>query len=412
MQVLADEQFADLVQPLGDPLQADAVGAHQQQPQVFFAGAGAAVGVADGDLDAFDQGVEQGMAPLRAEAFQRLAQVAKAYAKHGEGRRAMAGDQLELPVQQGLEGVDADQRQTAEVLVEIALQPLPCREQAGLRQLQVMDLPHQQVIRRVLLAAVQAAGLDIGIDEERRAGLAAVVFQRPVVVGADVPQPGQAVGAQQHAVLEVLGLGADMAAGEAVQGRFADDLQRGAFDAHIHVVQVAAAATATEANAVRQAVAVQQVALHQALHQGVAVEQVIAQRIDQRVVVQRRRLRCPQRFQIAGGAQPEVGEQLRFRALRCPSAIEHGEALAPLLPGLYRLLGQRAVGQGLGERVFAGAEDQVKGVGTMAPELLCPVGVLFGAAGEHQNVGRLLGEQQGEAFETDDGSGNCEVAGA
>ncbi|MNF90714.1 hypothetical protein D3C84_732920 [compost metagenome] len=114
-------------------------------------------------------------------------------------------------------------------------------------------------------AAVQATRLHLGIDEKCMARAAAIVLHRPIVITADMAQAVQAVGAEQHPVLEKRLLRADMPAGETVQGRLARDVQGLAFGTHVNEVEPTRTTVRAQADAIDQNPLLQPILLH---HQG------------------------------------------------------------------------------------------------------------------------------------------------
>ncbi|MNI61442.1 hypothetical protein D3C73_1167140 [compost metagenome] len=79
---------------------------------------------------------------------------------------------------------------------------LPATETPGLGQAEIPDFAYAQLVGRVRQAAIQATRLHLGIDKKRLARATAIILHRAVVITANVAQPIQAVGAQQHPIFE------------------------------------------------------------------------------------------------------------------------------------------------------------------------------------------------------------------
>ena len=100
---------------------------------------------------------------------QRAGQVDEAQTDHRKGRRRVSAHDLDLPAQQIIEILAAQQVESTEVLHRTITELLAAAKPPGLAQAEIPDLADSQFVRRMGQAAVQTARLHFGIDKERLA---------------------------------------------------------------------------------------------------------------------------------------------------------------------------------------------------------------------------------------------------
>ena len=180
-------------------------------------------------------------------------------------------------------------------------------------------------------------------------------------------QAAQTVGTEQQAVLEEMLLGADVAAGEAVQRRLTGDVQGLTLGADVDIVEPAGAAVGAQAQAVEQHAFFQPALLRHQLQPGEVADRLpVAQGLQQRVAVVLGHAGIAHRMHVTARAQPQPGQHARLEALRRGATVEQVEALLPQAPkgrNGAEISGRATVAKGLAPGILVlAAVDQGEAV--------------------------------------------------